>query len=153
VDPPLGTNVPPAHDRGHGPGGGMRGQRMKGFESGAGFGLRGFGLAPYVRVEDYVEEGDYVLRAEMPGIDPDKDVDLQIEGDVLTIRGERREEEKDKYHHEFHYGSFTRSVPLPHGVKPEEISAKYADGVLEVRVPVGREAQEPRRIPVQRAST
>jgi HSP20 family protein len=125
-------------------------------ESGPALGLRGFGLAPYVRIEDYMDEGTYVLRAEMPGIDPDKDVSLDIEGDMLTFSGERQEEQKDKNRHEFHYGSFTRSIPLPHGVKTDEITATYVDGVLEVRVPsvvverkpvkvsVGRRGSEPK---------
>ena len=51
-----------------------------------------------------MDDGTYVLRAEMPGIDPDKDVSLDIEGDVLTISGERREEKKEKNRHELHYG-------------------------------------------------
>ena len=113
---------------------------------------RGLGLAPYVRVEDFVENGTYVLRAEMPGIDPDKDVELTVEGDMLTIRGERREEKKDKNHHEFHYGSFARSVPLPRDIKPEEVVATYTDGVLEVRVPAVGPEPEVRKVPVQRTS-
>ena len=96
-------------------------------------GLSGFGLAPYVRIEDYMDDGTYVLRAEMPGIDPDKDVSLDIEGDVLTISGERHEEKKEKNRHEFHYGAFTRSIPLPRNVNTDEIRATYVDGVLEVR--------------------
>ncbi|MGN6575307.1 MAG: Hsp20/alpha crystallin family protein [Nocardioides sp.] len=105
-------------------------------ESGVGFDARSFGLAPYVKVEDFVDDGTYVLRADMPGIDPDKDVEVSIVGDMVTIRGERREEQKDKNHHELHYGSFARSVQLPHGTKPEEVSASYVDGVLEVRIPM-----------------
>jgi HSP20 family molecular chaperone IbpA len=122
-------------------------------ESNAGIGFRGLGLSPYVRVEDYREDGDYVLRAELPGIDPDKDVEVKIEGEMLTIRGERREEDKDKNHHEFHYGAFSRSVPLPGGVEPEDITAVYKDGVLEVRVPArAPEGTPPRTIPVQRVT-
>jgi HSP20 family protein len=119
-------------------------------ESGPALGLRGFGLGPYVRVEDYMDEGTYVLRAEMPGLDPDKDVSLDVEGDVLTISGERHEEQKDKNRHEFHYGSFTRSIPLPHGVKTEEIKATYVDGVLEVRVPSVTQEHKPVKVSVER---
>lgn len=114
-------------------------------------GFRGFGLAPYVRIEDYVEDDTYVLRAEMPGIDPDKDVDISIDGDVLTITGERREEKRDRHRQEFHYGSFTRSITLPRHVKDEEIKAEYADGVLTLRVPFEGPSVEPRKVPVQRA--
>ena len=118
--------------------------------SGTGLGRRGLGLTPNLRVEDYVEDGDYVLKAEMPGIDPDKDVDVSIDGGILTISGEREEEQKEKHHHELHYGSFTRSLPLPHGVKPEQITAKYTDGLLEVRVPMGGDESAAVKVPVQR---
>ncbi len=119
-------------------------------ESGPALGLRGFGLAPYVRVEDYMDDGTYVLRAEVPGIDPEKDVSLDIEGDVLTISGERREEKKDKNRHELHYGSFTRSIPLPRDVKTDEIKATYVDGVLEVRVPAMVAEHKPLKVTVER---
>lgn len=114
------------------------------------FGFRGFGLTPYVRVEDFVEDGAYVMRAEMPGIDPDKDIEVKVDGDVLTVRGERREEQKDRRRHEFHYGSFERSVRLPKGAKTEDVKASYVDGVLELRVPIDGNESEARTIPVQR---
>ncbi len=135
-------------------GGGPVADMLDWLEANAGFGMRGLGLAPYVRVEDFTEEGTYVLRAELPGVDPDKDVELKVEGDLLTIRGERREEQKDKNHHEFHYGAFSRSIPLPSGVKAEDVTATYDNGVLEVRVPA-RTEQEPvaRTIPVQRSGS
>lgn len=120
-------------------------------ESNAPLNLHGVGLAPYVRVEDYVEDGGYVLRAELPGINPEEDVEVTVEGDVLTIRGERREEAKDKNRREFHYGAFRRSVPLPKGTYPEEIIASYTDGVLEVRVPAVRQEAPSVRVPIQRA--
>ena len=121
-------------------------------ESNSPFNLRGLGLAPYVRVEDYVEDGTYVLRAELPGIDPATDVELKIESDMLTISGERHEETKDKNHRELHYGSFRRAVPLPAGTQAEDVTASYTDGVLEVRAPV--KSEEPPAsvmIPVTRA--
>lgn len=103
-----------------------------------------------IRVEDFMDGRDYVVRAEMPGIDPDEDVEVSLEGDLLTIRGERREEERDKHHSEFRYGSFTRSVRLPGGAKRSDVTATYDAGVLEVRVPVGDIAEETTKIPVQR---
>ncbi|HWJ81696.1 MAG TPA: Hsp20/alpha crystallin family protein [Nocardioides sp.] len=113
------------------------------------FGTRGPGLTPYVHIEDFVEDGTYVLRAEMPGIDPDKDVRIDIDGDVLTIQGERREEKKERNRHEFHYGSFSRSLTLPRGADADKIKAEYKDGVLELRVPMDGEGEAPRRIEVQ----
>jgi HSP20 family protein len=120
-------------------------------ESNAPLNLHGLGLAPYVRIEDFVEEGAYVLRAELPGIDPEQDVEVSIENDMLTIRGERREETKEKNRREFHYGSFRRTVSLPKGTDADKITASYNDGVLEVRVPTTTEVAPTVRIPVQRA--
>jgi HSP20 family protein len=122
-------------------------------ESNAPVNLHGVGLAPYVRVEDFMEEDAYVLRAEVPGIDPDEDIEVSVENDMLTIRGERREETKEKNRREFHYGSFRRTVSLPKGAEPDKITASYNDGVLEVRVPT-RGAEAPSmRIPIQRSGS
>lgn len=103
----------------------------------------------FVRVEDFVRDGAYVVRAELPGVDPDKDIELTVEGDYLTIHGERREEVQEKNHSEFRYGSFTRSLRLPAGVDAGAVTATYADGILEVVVPQGEE-QTPTHIPVTR---
>lgn len=111
----------------------------------------GTGLTPSIRVEDFVEDDTWVLRADMPGIDPDKDVEISLEGDVLTIKGERREEVKERHRQEVRYGSFVRSVQLPGHAKEGDVTASYADGVLEVRVPREVGTSEQRRIPVQRA--
>lgn len=118
-----------------------------------GMNLRGLGLTPYVRIEDYVEDDTYVIKAEMPGIDPEEDVNIQVDGDMLVIQGERRDEEHEKNRHEFHYGSFSRTLPLPHGCKAEDITATYTDGVLKLTVPLEGQAEAPRRIPVQRQTS
>lgn len=108
------------------------------------------------RVEEYREGNTAVIRAELPGIDPERDVELTVADDVLHLRAERRErvEHKDKssYRSEFRYGSFVRSLPLPAGTKDEDISAAYRDGVLEVRVPVAEQPEQPatRKIQVTR---
>lgn len=119
-------------------------------ESDMGLGFRSSDLQSYLRIEDYIEAGAYVLRAEMPGIDPEKDVAITIDHGTLTIRAERRDEKRDRGHHEFHYGAFTRTVALPNGVKPEGVTAHYVDGVLEIRVPLDVTEPEPVSIPVQR---
>lgn len=113
-------------------------------------GMRGAGLTPYIHVEDFVDDGTYVVRAEMPGIDPEKDVQIELLDDVLTIRGERREEEHERNRHEFHYGSFERSLQLPHGTKAETVEASYIDGVLELRIPYPGEEPQTTTIPIQR---
>jgi HSP20 family protein len=88
------------------------------------------------RVEDYVRDGTYVLRAELPGIDPDKDVEITVEGTTLAIRAERREEHTEPHRCEFRYGSLVRSVTLPAGADTEHIIASYNKGILEITVPV-----------------
>lgn len=110
----------------------------------------GLGLTPNIRVEDFVDEGSYVLRAEMPGIDPDKDVQIEVSGDQLTIKGERQEERQERNRSEFHYGAFSRTVTLPAQAKVDEVKASYRDGVLELRVPLDGQAPESKRIPIQR---
>ena len=65
--------------------GSMMSELLDWLDQGSPAGVRGLGLAPYVRVEDYTEDDTYVLRAEMPGIDPDKDVTLNIDEDVLNL--------------------------------------------------------------------
>lgn len=106
--------------------------------------------AHVMRIEDRMEEGRYVVRAEMPGIDPDKDVEISVADDVLTISAERREEVTEKGRSEFHYGSFVRRVTLPKGYKEDELTARYQDGILEVVVPVEETKPESRMIPIAR---
>lgn len=77
-----------------------------------------------------------MLRAELPGIDPAKDVEITVDEGVLTLRAERSEETKEKYRTEFRYGTFARSVRLPSGAKGDEASADYKDGVLTITVPL-----------------
>ncbi|GGG65540.1 hypothetical protein GCM10011374_31770 [Kocuria dechangensis] len=118
--------------------------------------LEGDAETSWPRVEEYRDGDTLVVRAELPGIDPDKDVELTVANDMLHLRAERREktEHKDKsgYRSEFRYGSFSRTVPLPKGCKDEDIAAAYRDGVLEVRVPVGEPPDQSasRKIPVSR---
>ena len=84
------------------------------------------------------EEGAIVIKAESPEVD-EKDVEISIQGDTLTIRGERkleREDKKDNYHRiERSYGSFSRSFTLPENVNRDKISAESKDGVLRVTLP------------------
>ena len=113
--------------------------------------LPGLGLVTLVRMEDFVDDGTYVVRAELPGIDPDRDLDISVDGDVLTVSGERQEEERDRNRHELHYGSFSRSVRLPRRARAEDIEATYTAGVLEVRVPLDGPTEQPQRITVHKS--
>jgi HSP20 family protein len=110
-----------------------------------------FGPASMFRVEDYVEDNTYVVRAELPGMDPDKDIEITADGGALTIHAERREEHKEGHRSEFRYGSFTRSVALPEQADTEHITAAYDKGILEVRVPVPEAKAEGRRIAITSA--
>ncbi len=93
----------------------------------------------------------YVLKAELAGMKLE-DVHVELEEDVLTIKGERHQEETiegEQYQStEWHYGSFQRSISLPRSVKREAIEATYENGVVEVRVPKAAEVQ-PQQIEVR----
>ena len=104
-----------------------------------------------LRVEDYVEDGTYVLRAELPGVDPEKDIEVTVSKGVLTISAQRREETEDKHRSEFHYGAFARSVTLPEGADEDHIRASYDSGILEVVVTLKDQAAKEalKRIPVK----
>jgi HSP20 family protein len=103
-------------------------------------------------VDVFSRQGDLIVRAELPGIDPEKDVDITVEDGVLTIKGERRHEEKTKeenyYRFESSYGSFQRSVVLPRDVKADDIAASYENGILQVVVPKAGESSVAKKIPV-----
>jgi HSP20 family protein len=107
-----------------------------------------------LRVEEFTEGDTMVVRAELPGIDPDRDVEIQMSDHTLRIRAERRMETTDDapagYRSEFRYGSYLRSVPLPIGATADAVHATYTDGILEVRVPIDHATTEARRIPVSR---
>ncbi len=85
-----------------------------------------------------------MVRAELPGIDP-KDIDVNITGDILTIKGEKKqEEEKTEGHHhhrECYYGSFQRSFRLPTTIQTDKIEAKFDQGILKITLPKTEEAK------------
>jgi HSP20 family molecular chaperone IbpA len=114
-------------------------------------GLRPFAGLQMMRVEDFQDGDEYVLRAELPGIDPDKDVDISIQNNVLTVKAERREEEKkDPHRSEFRYGTFSRSVALPATADETNVKAMYRDGVLEVRVAMKENRGEAKHITIDK---
>ena len=113
--------------------------------------LRDFGWRPHT---DVFKEGDtLVIRAEIPGIEPDKELELDIEGNVLHIKGTKTSESEtkseDRYLRECHYGSFERDVMLPEGITADDVSASYVNGVLIVKVPLpAEELRESDRIKI-----
>jgi HSP20 family protein len=101
---------------------------------------------------DLIEgQDEYVLRADLPGLNED-DVQIELDERVLTISGERRaqhEERKEGYHRvERASGKFSRSLTLPEGIDPEAIHASVENGVLEVRIPKPEE-RKPRRVQIK----
>ena len=107
-----------------------------------------------MRVEQYLDDDGLVIRAELPGIDPDEDVEIKIDGRRMTIEATREQSEEsdgDGYRSEFHYGHFHRMMTLPVGADTEAVTASYTDGILEVRVPVRAEPETTTKVPVTRA--
>jgi HSP20 family protein len=107
-----------------------------------------------MRVEQFHDGDDLVIRAELPGIDPDEDVEIGIEGRQLTIdatREDRTETTDDEGRRsEFRYGRFHRSMTLPVGADTDAVTATYTDGILEVRIPVHREIDTAHKVAITR---
>jgi HSP20 family protein len=106
-----------------------------------------------LRVEEFMDGDTLVIRAELPGIDPDKDVELTIGDGMLHLHAERRQEkkieDKDLVRSELRYGASTRTLPLPVGATDKDIDASYKAGILEVRVPVDTKKAAATKIPVR----
>ena len=108
-----------------------------------------FLVAHAFRVEEAAQDDRYVIRAELPGLDPDKDIEVTIDGRTLTIRAERRQEDSGPYRSEFRYGSLTRSVRLPASVDANDVTARYDKGVLEVSLPVREATPVGTQVPIE----
>jgi HSP20 family protein len=89
------------------------------------------------------DDGNLVIRADVPGIKPDE-ISIEVDRGVLTISGKheeaKEEQEKQYMRRERRYGAFTRSMPLPEGIDPKQIKAETHDGVIEVTVPLPKQA-------------
>jgi len=99
------------------------------------------------RMETYRRDNDYVVRIDLPGVN-NEDVHVETEGNLLTISGERKGEEKGSEYRETFYGKFERQISLPQGVEADKVTASYQHGVLEVRVPLPAQLAA-RKVPVQ----
>src|ERR1051326_7496568 len=84
------------------------------------------------RMETYRKDNDYVVKADLPGVNP-QDVHVETEGNLLTISGERKGEERGSEYRETFYGKFERQIALPQGVESDKVTASYQHGVLEIR--------------------
>lgn len=108
------------------------------------------GWTPQVEVTQ--RDDRLIVRADLPGVKKE-DVHVDVENDMLTIRGERRDEREEKekgyYRSERSYGSFYRTMALPEGVNPDACEAAYKDGVLEITIPTPKqEERKGRRIEI-----
>jgi HSP20 family protein len=110
-----------------------------------------------MKVEEFRDGDTLVVRAEMPGIDPDKDVEITVSDGMLRLSAERRSEttteDKKGYRSEFRYGSFSRSVRLPASAGEDDVTATYDDGILEVRIPIDESSNGAKKIPISRSSS
>ena len=92
-------------------------------------------------IESYVKEGNLVVRADVPGIDP-KDIDISVLHDVLTIKGERKTEQEvkqqDYVRREIAYGTFERRMRLPEGAAVDKVKASFKNGVVELTIPLAK---------------
>lgn len=165
IEKRVGTKVPVRHEAGRDPFLAFR-QNMdrlmddffRGFdmwpfsrrESGP-FEWRTGAFSPSVDVRD--EDNRVTIEAELPGM-TEKDVEVSLSADSITIRGEKKketeEEEKNYYRVERSYGSFERTVPLPVDIEPDKVEAKFKNGVLSITLPKTKEAlAQTRKIPIK----
>jgi HSP20 family protein len=108
-----------------------------------------------MHLEEFRDDDTLVVRAELPGIDPDTDVEITVSDGSLCIRAERRESHErtgngDFYRSEFRYGQFTRTLPLPAGAGADDVKASYDDGILEIRLPMASPSPSVSRVAVTR---
>jgi len=110
--------------------------------------FRGFDLVPFGREKSFggfspsvdvrEDEKEVKIKAELPGLE-EKDVEVTLGEDVLTIKGEKREDKEEKgegrWYRESHYGSFSRVIPLPKGLNQEKVDARFRNGVLSITLP------------------
>ena len=103
------------------------------------------------RIEEAIRDNRYLIRAELPGLDPENDIEVTVDGRIVTIRAERRPQDNEPYRSEFRYGSLARVVRLPARVGAADVTARYDKGVLEVSVPVRVVKPAGTRIPIENA--
>lgn len=106
-----------------------------------------------LRMEECRQDGTLTLRLEVPGIDPERDIDIMLDDGVLSVSGSRSESAQAPHSSEFHYGEFLRCINLPRGVDEETVQAEYHEGILEISMDMAEEAGVQRRIPVRSSSS
>jgi HSP20 family protein len=113
------------------------------------------GEGEWLRVEEFADGNELVIRAELPDIDPEKDAEVTVGDGAVRIHAHREQKsekkEKEGYRSEFRYGEFDREIGLPTDASADDVKATYECGILEVRVPCPATAgPEPKKVPVTR---
>ncbi|MBB5788791.1 Hsp20/alpha crystallin family protein [Jiangella mangrovi] len=106
-------------------------------------------LRPF-RLEEHLDDETYVLRAELPGMDPEQDIAIEVVGDQLSIRAERTDRREESDRSEFRYGRFHRVAVLPKGADGTRATARYEAGILEITIPIVESPPESRTVPITR---
>lgn len=104
-----------------------------------------------IRMEDRITDTEYTVRAELPGLDPEKDVQITVAHGMLTLHAERKEETHARQRTEFRYGMMQRAVRLPANADEDAVKAKYGNGILEITVGLKATAA-PKQIEVAKES-
>jgi len=119
---------------------------FSGFEMGPSFSRHGSGFTPNIDIRE--NDKEIRVSAELPGID-EKDIDITLNHDSLTIKGEKKEEKEDKgkdyYRMERSYGTFCRTIPLPVEIETDKVNAHYRKGILTVTIPKSKKSIEERK--------
>ncbi len=104
-------------------------------------------------IESFVQNGNIVVRADVPGLEA-KDIEVSVLGNVLTIKGERRDQKEDKaedyIRREISYGSFERRLTLPDGADADKVKAQFKNGTVEITMPMAKGAS-PKKVLVESA--
>jgi HSP20 family protein len=103
---------------------------------------------PDIKVEQFVDGDRFVVRAELPGFDPGKQIDITVLNGLLKIHAERVEQIPERAHTEFRYGGFGRTIALPTGTAEDSAVATYRDGILEITFSIGPAAEPGRHITI-----
>lgn len=102
-------------------------------------------------IESYVKDGNLVVRADVPGLEL-KDIEVNVLGDVLSLKGERKSEQEvkkgDYLRREVSYGAFERRMSLPEGAATNKVKASFKNGVIEITVPLAK-ATVAKKVPIE----
>jgi len=98
-----------------------------------------------IPVEQYADSTGYVIRLEVPGINPATDLTVSVETGAIVVRAERRDSAPEGRQSEFRYGRLSRRIPLPLGANAGDVSASYHEGILTVRIGFEAEHQQAAR--------